>query len=213
MREKGGWKREGYINENKCKTWLRDEIGIGNFFLKFNSFRVAEPPELRSISTVATVVFLWHEPSWSSVSLRLRCPPPHTANLVFLLHRSLCLLFPNTNGVKALLGSLTLSKAVPCGVKQPKSEAQLPRPSILRLLFIDPSYQSSPLPANKPRRKHTSKCVSEVTSLTVLPFLPLALDGNELLASRPRRFTHGGRAPRILYIGDWVSFRSDLEAK
>jgi hypothetical protein len=66
-------------NENKCKTWLRNEIGRGNFFLKLNSFHVAESSGLRSIRTVATVVCVQRTNLLVLLSPCVpSCLPPHT---------------------------------------------------------------------------------------------------------------------------------------
>jgi hypothetical protein len=42
-------------------------------------------------------------------------------------------------------------------------------------------------------------------------FLILALDGSELSASRPGRFTPGERAPSPHWIGGWVGPRASLD--
>jgi hypothetical protein len=45
-----------------------------------------------------------------------------------------------------------------------------------------------------------------------LPFLTSALDGGELSASRPGRFTFGERASGTNWIGGWVGLRAGPDA-
>jgi hypothetical protein len=47
---------------------------------------------------------------------------------------------------------------------------------------------------------------------TASPFLTAALDGGELSASCPGRFTPGETSPDTRWIGGWVGPRADLDA-